>query len=130
MNCPFCDTAVIGLVTRGPSEHFFEPCGCRAGAATARELMGDDQRAMTDGGVRESLTVYPVSVRVEVAEGEVTWHTSDTAYEQLHNHRTGNLVADIEADATARDGSLFDAVVSASGAYRMTEVDDGEERSK
>ena len=88
-----------------------------------RNSGGDKPRVATDGGVAPFPEVYPVSVRVEVAEQEVTWHTSDTAYEQLHNHPDGNLVAEIEADAKARDGSLFDAVVAESGSYRMTTVD-------
>jgi len=121
MNCPRCGAAITGLNARGPDAHVFDPCGCPTGFATARELA--EPRIATDGGRSRSPEAYPVSVRVAVADREVTWHTSDTAYERLHNHPDGNLVDEIETEARARDGSLFDAVVTASGSVRMTEVD-------
>lgn len=52
-NCPRCRTPILGLVTRGPSEHFIDPCGCRVTTTTARTLAGGADRGRgvaTDGG--------------------------------------------------------------------------------
>lgn len=50
--CPHCETAILAIVTSGPTEHFFDPCGCRA-SPTVRNLVGgvDHGRGVaTDGG--------------------------------------------------------------------------------
>jgi rubrerythrin len=53
--CPSCDAPILALVTRGPSDHFLSPCGCRVTETTARELAGGDvdrgRRMATDGGL-------------------------------------------------------------------------------
>ena len=115
--CPICGEPVEADTATGDATITAE------GTVHEECATHDEVDILPDGGVAESPTVYPVSVRVEVTDGEVTWHTSDTAYEQLHNHRTSNLVAEIEADAKVNDGSLFDVVVASSGAYWMMEVD-------
>ncbi len=37
-NCPHCDTPILAVVTRGPSMHILDPCGCPVGPLTARDL--------------------------------------------------------------------------------------------
>lgn len=96
------------------------------GLAHAECATHDETDVFPDGGIAEAPDLYPVSVRVEVTDAEVTWHTSDTAYERLANHPSGNLVTTIEDAAKDRDGSLFDAVVASSGAFWIMEVDDDE----
>lgn len=94
------------------------------GLAHAECATHDETDVLPDGGMVESPDLYPVSVRVEVADAEVTWHTSDTAYERLANRPSGNLVTNIEDAAEDRDGSLFDVVVASSGAFWIMEADD------
>jgi len=51
--CPFCETLIRALVTRGPGEHYLDPCGCRISEVTARALGGGADRGRgvaTDGG--------------------------------------------------------------------------------
>ncbi|MFB6188593.1 MAG: hypothetical protein ABEI57_01800, partial [Halapricum sp.] len=51
--CPDCETAVLGIVTRGPGDHRFDPCGCRVTTQTARDLAGGSDRGRglaADGG--------------------------------------------------------------------------------
>lgn len=38
-SCPVCDGPVAGIVTRGPSTHLIEPCGCSVGPLTVREVL-------------------------------------------------------------------------------------------
>ena len=57
--CPHCDTAILGIVTCGPSHHMLSPCGCRVSTATARELAekhdsSPSPRLATDGGDNEA----------------------------------------------------------------------------
>jgi hypothetical protein len=52
MTCPHCGTLILALVTRGPSEHVLDPCGCRVTTTTARALAGGPDRGRgvaTDG---------------------------------------------------------------------------------
>ncbi len=77
----------------------------------------DDARLMTDGGVVDSAVSAPASARLEVTDREVTWHTSEVVYEHLENHPSGNLVAEIEADVSDRDGSDFEIIVAPSGSF-------------
>jgi len=90
--------------------------------SAVRETEDSDRRALTDGGAVKSSQIYPVSVRVEIDDSEVTWHASDAVYERLHNHPSGNLVDEIEAEARESDGSLFDVVVATTGAFWVTEA--------
>lgn len=58
--CTVCDTPIRGVVTRGPSDHFLDPCGCRITTATVRDLSGGADRGrgvVADGGV-DSDRVY------------------------------------------------------------------------
>ena len=51
--CPNCETPIQQLVTRGPTDHFLEPCGCRVSTLTVREVAGGVDRGRgvaTDGG--------------------------------------------------------------------------------
>lgn len=53
MQCPHCSRTVTGITTRGPSDHFLAPCGCRVSTLTAHDLAGNVDRGRgvaTDGG--------------------------------------------------------------------------------
>ncbi|WP_084156848.1 hypothetical protein [Haladaptatus cibarius] len=42
INCPYCDTSIFAVVTRGPSTHVLSPCGCPVGTLTARNFAEGD----------------------------------------------------------------------------------------
>lgn len=51
--CPRCETVILALVTRGPSDHRIDPCGCQVSTFTARDLVRDATAQLaTDGGQR------------------------------------------------------------------------------
>ncbi len=56
-NCPHCETPILALVTRGPSSHYLDPCGCRVTETTACDLAGDSvnrgRGVAADGGEYE-----------------------------------------------------------------------------
>ena len=116
MSCPVCGEPVEADPATGDATVTAE------GTAHEECATHDGVTVLPDGGLLGSPS-SAVSVRVEVTEREVTWHTSETAYERLHNHPSGNLVAEIETDAKSRDGTLFDVIAAMSGAYWMLEVD-------
>lgn len=55
--CPVCGGPLAGIVTRGPSTHRIEPCGCSVGPLTVREVLDTTE---TDGAraVRDSVDDY------------------------------------------------------------------------
>jgi hypothetical protein len=57
--CPECDTPILGVVTRGPSDHRLNPCGCRVPTASVRALAGGPDRGRgvrADGGTSKDGT--------------------------------------------------------------------------
>ena len=109
--CPRCETAILGVVTTGPSHHQLEPCGCRVSTLTARELAGDDRpRAMTDGG---RLSSYErVTEELSAADGviDATVKTDDFGHPihvavEIADRPTGTTlledeISDVELDLT------------------------------
>ena len=57
--CPHCGTAILALVTSGPSTHALDPCGCRVTTTTVRDVAGGVERGRgvrADGGTSTSGT--------------------------------------------------------------------------
>ena len=67
--CPSCETAIFGVVTRGPGDHRLSPCGCEVTETTVRELADQGvergRGVATDGG--PDLATHEFRVRDDMA---------------------------------------------------------------
>ena len=77
--CPECDTSILGVVTRGPGEHFLAPCGCRVPTASVRALAGVDRGrgVATDGGTSSDDTEHSVDGFCRACQAEFRSGASD-----------------------------------------------------
>ncbi|UPV75889.1 hypothetical protein M0R89_07475 [Halorussus limi] len=110
MQCPECGTAILGVATRGPNTHVFDPCGCSVPVHDIAAL--DRGRGLvTDGGEEQ----YGAATRFKANNAD-----TETILLGRYDDATKLSVPEVHDCAPVRARRYYEPVTVVSFPYTMS----------